>query len=310
VSRHRVALTPPTADVVADIVIAGQTRWTVRPWRHPRPAGTWLLTYTSAGHGRYRLGPTHQTVSVGDLMLARSEAPFEYATAGADGWTFLAVCFDPWSGWASPGPFVELAPGLLYAHVRLLRTRQRIEDAFRRLIADVRSRDGSATVARLRQQPAGRPDDRLDPRRVLALTALHEIATLVDADAYDVARLDPRIVGALQVITADLTDQHDVASLAHTAGLSASRFQRLFREQLGVPLRQAIRTLRLQDAALRLAYGNDSVGTIAEEVGLSSLFDLSRAFKRAYGVSPTAYREHFRTQRLPPRWPGASAQGG
>lgn len=267
-------------------------------WGHPARRGAWDLSYTTGGWARYRLAGTQITVSVGDLMLTHCDAPFEYAVPGPHPWAFHAVSFDPWPGWNPPAEFTVLATDIYRAHASLVHTRQRIEHAFRRLIADVRSRDAAEVLTTLRPPHADRPSSTADPRLGLARNAIDEILLLVSADAIETAQLDPRIVVALQIITADLAAAHDLGTLAKAACLSTSRFRHLFREQLGLPVRQAIRALRLQQAALRLAYGHEQVGTIAELLGFSSIFDFSRGFRRAYGVSPTAYRQRFGTPRI------------
>lgn len=294
----------------ADIVVAGTNRWTVRPWSRPRTHGTWMITYTTDGSARYRVGTTQLALAAGDLLLVHRDAPLEHSVPGPAPWAYHYVCFDWESAWTPPAPFVRQATGVFRAHAGLMQTRQRIDDAFRRLLADVRSRDAASALVRLRKRAEAKGErGAAEARRDLALTAITEILLLVRGDALETARLDPRIVAALQVITDDLATHHDASALADTAGLSESRFLHLFRAQLGVPLRGAIRTLRLQQAASLLAYGSEPVGAIADEIGFSSIFALSREFRRAYGVSPRAYRERFRTLRIPrtlprPRTPG------
>ena len=289
----------PEAEPAPDILMAGTNRWTARPWYRLSQRGTWLMTYTTAGRGRYRAGPTVLTTAAGDLVLIHRGADVERCIPGPGAWQWHYVHFDLGAGWEPPEPFTQLATGLYRAHAGLLHSRQRIEDAFRRLIADVRARDATEALSDIRTRSAKGRSGAIDAHRKLALAAIDEILLLASSDASEAARLDPRIVAALQVVRTDLSTHHDTSALARTAGLSTSRFLHLFREQLGTPVRRAIRTLRLQQAALLLAYENDPVGTIAEEVGFSSIFTFSAEFRRAYGVSPRAYRERSRTLRLP-----------
>lgn len=283
--------------------MVGTNHWTPRPWYPLRSPGTWLMTYTTSGSGRYRVGPAQLTTVPGDLVLIHRDAEVERCIPGPASWQWHYVHFDPWPAWEPPAPLAPLATGLYRAHAGLMPTRQRIEDAFRRLIADVRARDASEALMRLRRRTAKVDRGAIDARRKLALGAISEILLLMRGDALEAARLDPRIVAALQIVTGDLAAHHETSSLAKTTGLSTSRFMHLFREQLGVPLRRAIRTLRLQQAALLLAYGSEPIGTIADEVGFSSIYAFSGEFHRAYGVSPRTYREEFRTLELPPHRP-------
>jgi AraC family transcriptional regulator of arabinose operon len=290
--------------------MAGTNRWSARPWYRLRSPGTWLLTYTMSGSGQYRVGPTELSTAPGDLVLIHRDAPVERCIPGPKPFHWHYVHFHPWPGWDPAAPFARVATGLYRGRVGLLQTRQRIEDAFRRLIADVRARDTAEALIDLhRRRSANGGRGAIDSRRQLAVTAITEIFLLAAGDALETARLDPRIVAALQIVTGDLAAHHDASSLAKTTGLSPSRFMHLFREELGMPLRHAIRTLRLQQAAMLLAYGSEPVGTIAEEVGFSSIYAFSGEFRRAYGVSPRTYREEFRTLELPPHRPRARSSG-
>ena len=282
-----------------DVLFAGRNRWSARPWSPPELPGAWLLTYTTMGHGQYRVGQAQLETEPGDVVLAHHDVAVEHRAAGPGAWEHSYVRFDPWPAWRPPAPFAPVAEGLYRAHVRLASTRQRIDDALRRLIGDVRARDAARTLTGLRAKGRRVPES-YDGLRELALTSLREVFLLIDEDPLTSARLDPRVVAALQLLADDAGGTHDVASLARAAGLSQSRFWHLFREQVGVPPQRAIRLLRLQKAALQLVYTSDAVGAVAEENGFSSIYDFSRQFSRTYGVSPSAYRERNRTPRLPP----------
>jgi AraC family transcriptional regulator, arabinose operon regulatory protein len=294
----------------ADVLFAGRQRVERRGWSRPELPGAWLMTYTIVGHGRYRTQGIEFSTNAGDVVLVARDAPIEHSSAAS--WDRCYVRFDPWPGWQPLQPFVRLADGLYRAHVHLVPTRQRIEDAFRRLIGDLRSRHVRGALGG-RPELDGRKMQRImDARRQLALTALSEILLLITEDPLESESLDPRVVGVLQVVTDDLAASHDVVELSRTTGLSPSRFRQLFREQMGLSFGRAVRSLRLQQAALRLVHTDDLVGTIADETGFASIFDFSRQFRRHYGVSPRHYRERARTLELPPataRSPRASTRG-
>jgi AraC-like DNA-binding protein len=294
-----VLTTPSAAGSGADVLFAGRQRAIVRRgWGRPELPGAWVMTYTVSGHARYRSPGIEITTSSGDVMLISRDAPVEHSIPGS--WERCHVRFDPWPGWRPTDPFARLADGLYRAHVHLLPTRQRIEDAFRRLIDDLRNRDVREALGELGRGDGRKTQRAADGRRQLALAALNEILLLIAEDPFESESLDPRVVGALHVVTDDLAAHHDIRDLVRTTGLSPSRFRQLFREQMGLSFGRAVRSLRLQQAALRLVHTEDLVGAIADETGFSSIFDFSRQFRRQYGVSPSGYREQARTLELPP----------
>jgi AraC-like DNA-binding protein len=96
----------------------------------------------------------------------------------------------------------------------------------------------------------------------------------------------------------DLVDAHyaeplGVADLARTTGLSRAHFSREFRRVFGESPHAYLLTRRLERAAALLRATDRSVAAICFEVGLRSVGSFTTSFTRAYGMSPTAYRESF-----------------
>jgi AraC-like DNA-binding protein len=69
-------------------------------------------------------------------------------------------------------------------------------------------------------------------------------------------------------------------------GLSSSRFQHLFKDNVGVSFRRFRLWARMR-VAIRLALGGASLTQAAMEAGLSSSAHLSTAFKGMFGISPS-----------------------
>jgi AraC-like DNA-binding protein len=90
---------------------------------------------------------------------------------------------------------------------------------------------------------------------------------------------------------------HSVNSLARTACLSRSSFMARFMHVMGKPPMTALRELRMRQAASMLATDEHSVVHISRCVGYTSVSSFLRAFHKAHGVSPSAYRTHGRFEK-------------
>ena len=88
-------------------------------------------------------------------------------------------------------------------------------------------------------------------------------------------------------------DDHDLDGngLASSAYLSRYHFDRVIRATAGEAPSQFRRRILLERAAYRLATGSDGILRIAVDAGYSSNEAFTRAFRRAYGVTPSSWRE-------------------
>jgi AraC family transcriptional regulator len=79
-------------------------------------------------------------------------------------------------------------------------------------------------------------------------------------------------------------------ALAVRAGWSPFHFHRAFRRIVGETPKQYVLRLRLERAAARLATASDPVVSIAADTGFASHEVFTRAFRRQFGLTPSAYR--------------------
>jgi AraC family transcriptional regulator len=79
-------------------------------------------------------------------------------------------------------------------------------------------------------------------------------------------------------------------SLANEHGYSPSHFHRLFTEAVGETPKAHIERVRLERAAYRLSVTRESVLDIALSVGFQNHETFSRAFKRRFRYTPSAWR--------------------
>jgi AraC-like DNA-binding protein len=85
----------------------------------------------------------------------------------------------------------------------------------------------------------------------------------------------------------------DVEQMAQAAGLSRAHFSREFRRAFGEPPHAYLLTRRLERAAALLRTTDRSVAEVCLAVGLQGIGSFTTSFKRAYGMTPTAYRASF-----------------
>ena len=99
-----------------------------------------------------------------------------------------------------------------------------------------------------------------------------------------------RLLRAKDLADARFREPLDVAALASAARLSPAHFSREFRRTFGETPHQYLLTRRLERAAALLRNTDRSVADICFTVGLSSVGSFTTSFGRAFGLSPTAYR--------------------
>lgn len=105
------------------------------------------------------------------------------------------------------------------------------------------------------------------------------------------ARDRKRAVQAAEWIAAHCSDAIDLSSAAASVALSPFHFLRSFTRVLGVTPHQYVVRSRLRRAARLLATAQASVTDIALECGFGDLSNFTRAFSRAAGRSPAAFRK-------------------
>jgi transcriptional regulator GlxA family with amidase domain len=104
------------------------------------------------------------------------------------------------------------------------------------------------------------------------------------------AAVDPMVGKALTLLLRQPDAPWTVADLARKVGVSRTAFAARFRELVGEPPISYLTRLRLGHAAGYLCTTDKTVQQIARLVGYDSDASLSKAFRRAFGRAPGAYR--------------------
>jgi len=94
----------------------------------------------------------------------------------------------------------------------------------------------------------------------------------------------------LAYVAGNLDDNIPLAALAAQVGLSPFHLHRVFSAAVGETPKQLTLRLRLGRAAVLLLTSDDSVLDVALSCGFQSHEAFTRAFRRRFGMTPTAYR--------------------
>ena len=108
-----------------------------------------------------------------------------------------------------------------------------------------------------------------------------------------------RMAEVLQIIQRNLDEDLALEELARVAHFSPYHFHRIFRGMVGESVKEHIRRLRLERAALGLKHSKRPVTDIAFEAGFETLESFSRAFKAMGGLNPSAFRRQNGVFRSP-----------
>jgi len=105
------------------------------------------------------------------------------------------------------------------------------------------------------------------------------------------AQSDPVVGTALRLMQSNPAEPWTVAKLAAEVNVSRAALARQFTDLVGEPPMTFLTSWRIDLAADLLRRPDTTVGAIASQVGYSTPFALSNAFKRVRGISPQQHRQ-------------------
>ena len=113
------------------------------------------------------------------------------------------------------------------------------------------------------------------------------------ADMHSEKRLrdEARMKSMLRYIRSHLQEPLKIQDIAAAAAVSESECSRCFRGTIGTSPMRYVYQLRLQRAAELLAGTEQKVAEIGAECGFQEMSYFARAFRKQYGLTPSAYRQ-------------------
>ena len=246
----------------SDLVLSAATcRDDHEAWSPAESSGDWYrLVLVRRGRFRRRVRgrTTCADPTVGYVSAPGQEERFAHP-AGSDACTSISLSPALWQSLAGNGtpPLqgLRVDAELDLAHRRVLASGDKDYGLVERLLELV-----GATLRRI-------PDT---PRLVLR-----------DAGLVDRARA---------AILDDAPEAADLMSLARLLGVSPYRLSRVFSRSAGMSITRFRNTVRVRRALDRLESGNDSVATIAADLGFTDQAHLSRTLREHVGQPPSVLR--------------------
>ena len=135
---------------------------------------------------------------------------------------------------------------------------------------------------------------------VLGASRLRELYySILKGDAGDSARhafgVGNEIARAIEYMSSHLDEAVTIDDMATKVGMSRAVFHRKFKQATSMPPIQFVKSIRLNNGAMKIA-GGMTVNEAAMQVGYVSTSQFSREFKRMYGESP---KQWSHTRQLP-----------
>jgi len=106
---------------------------------------------------------------------------------------------------------------------------------------------------------------------------------------------DYRVRKAIELMKANICGRMSLDEVARGVGLSRPHFFALFKEQTSLTPNVYWNTLRMEEALRQLQTSEDSLTSVACNLGFTSQGNFTRFFRDHAGVPPTLYREAART---------------
>lgn len=129
--------------------------------------------------------------------------------------------------------------------------------------------------------------------------AVDRIVELLAPPCVPPSSIDPRVRMVIDELQRDSTENVSLAALADSVGLSESRLAHLFRQDVGLPMRQYRLSLRMEHAVTLIAQGR-SLTEAAHMAGFSDSAHFCRISRRMFGSAPSGLPQ-FATESIAER---------
>lgn len=134
------------------------------------------------------------------------------------------------------------------------------------------------------RKPASTPEDIIKIEQIMS-----ELITDINKSDYDSD--DPyKIKKLAEQISNSPFEKYNLPELAEQANLSYVHFRYLFKNTIGMPLKQYILEQQMLTAGELLKSRQFRIGELADYCGFDDITAFTRAFKRFYGISPKEYK--------------------
>lgn len=100
----------------------------------------------------------------------------------------------------------------------------------------------------------------------------------------------PSVQKMIDFIETHYREDISVQDLASYCSMNANYASQLFKQRMGFSFVQYLKTLRIAHARWLLSKTDETIFTIASEVGYSNYFYFAKVFKKETGLTPTEYR--------------------
>ncbi|MET0261354.1 MAG: AraC family transcriptional regulator [Rariglobus sp.] len=237
-------------------------------WEHGRVLGAWQIVWIASGEGEFqgkRRGAIER-VTAGEAIFVAPGQWHRYRPSPRTGWT------EWWVELEGPvlGRLTEAGLLPTYATVN----RQLDPAATSELIASLHRslRDEASAVE-------------------VAAVSLKLLGLFTAQNQPAEAALVRAVRRAERLLSERLAQPLNMPALAQELGVGYAGFRREFKRRTGLAPARYLQRLRLDHAQRLIGAGPCTLDSVAEQLGFSSAFHLSAAFKAQFGVAPTYWRQ-------------------
>lgn len=294
-----VPITDPRAQPLFDAGVGQVMRsvlWRGFDWPGPKPL-THLVLVTIAGRGVVNLGSETHQLGAGTIVVAPAGGHRRHLTRTK--WDVITIRLfdvDRWKGFHETGPLVIESPDLRRFIAPVDGMLAEIPTGNSTVQGPTEGRSPLETLLSRFDGRVGPPAD-LGPETAvpsdpfsLHATALRlQLETLLVAPSADTAE-QQQLASLWEAVRRGPANDWSVRAAARHVGVSPATLHRLVRRHHQISTAAAIKQIRMDHAARLLVNGGLPVSTVAAQVGYSSPFSFSTAFRQHHGRSPTAFR--------------------